>query len=67
MDVVGEILGSVEHSPEALWGSSQGQRVPRAVTRINNLVPGPLVIDPNRLLDVAISDNEGVRSFVTRG
>ena len=57
MDMVGEILGRVEHSPEALW-ARPGSRVPRAVTGINNLVPGPLVIGPDSLLDVGIGDNE---------
>ena len=55
--MVGEILGRVEHSPEALW-ARPGSRVPRAVTGINNLVPGPLVIGPDRPLDVGIGDNE---------
>jgi hypothetical protein len=55
MDVIGEILGRVEHSPEALW-ACPGSRVLRAVAGINNLIPGSLVIGPDRLLDLGIGD-----------
>ena len=50
MDVVGQILGGVEHPPKPL-GVGSGGWFAGAISRADHLVPGPLVVGPDRLLD----------------
>ena len=57
MDMVGQILGGVEHPREALRACA-GSRITLAISRTGNFVPGPLVISSDRLLDLCVADDE---------
>jgi hypothetical protein len=68
MDVIGKILGRIEHPPKAL-GPCSGGRFACAIPRCNYLIPGPLVVGPDRLLDLGVADDKAyaARAVVSAG
>src|SRR6266851_1712514 len=57
MDMVGQILGCIEHSQKALAARS-GSRITCAIPARDVLVPGPLVVGPDRPLDLGVFDDK---------
>src|SRR6267378_4210139 len=57
VDVIGQILGRVEHPPKAL-GAGSGSRFAGPISRRDHFIPGPLVVVPDRLLDLRVANDE---------